>query len=253
MAVNVNTVYQTVLALANKEQRGYITPQEFNLFAKQAQMQIYEQYFYDLNQFKRVPGNSTEFSNMTDLIEQKLNRRFLRSVESDNSSVVGIPDGFSEVFHRLSDVIVSYKHVYNRPAKTYKVDIMPKEKVDLIASSGPLTRPSFTRPIGYLYRNQVYILPFKNIDTTFNPGTHSKVFVSYYIQPKPPRWTYITAGTKAIFNASAGDLQHFELHASEEYDLILKILQMAGISIKEFALTQASGQAEVNIISQQKQ
>ena len=27
MAVSINTVYQTVLALANKEQRGYITPQ----------------------------------------------------------------------------------------------------------------------------------------------------------------------------------------------------------------------------------
>ena len=49
---NINTVYQTVLALANKEQRGYITPQEFNLFAKQAQLDIFEQYFYDLSQFK---------------------------------------------------------------------------------------------------------------------------------------------------------------------------------------------------------
>ena len=57
--VNIDTVYQRVLALANKEQRGYITPQEFNLFANQAQMDIFEQYFYDLNQFLRVPGNST--------------------------------------------------------------------------------------------------------------------------------------------------------------------------------------------------
>ena len=31
MAVNVDKVYQRVLAIANKEQRGYITPQEFNL------------------------------------------------------------------------------------------------------------------------------------------------------------------------------------------------------------------------------
>ena len=31
--VSIDTVYQRVLALANKEQRGYITPQEFNLFA----------------------------------------------------------------------------------------------------------------------------------------------------------------------------------------------------------------------------
>ena len=40
--VNIDTVYQRVLAFANKEQRGYITPQEFNLFANQAQMEIYE-------------------------------------------------------------------------------------------------------------------------------------------------------------------------------------------------------------------
>ena len=37
MAVSVDTVYQRVLAILNKEQRGYVTPQEFNLFANQAQ------------------------------------------------------------------------------------------------------------------------------------------------------------------------------------------------------------------------
>jgi len=47
--VNIDSVYQKVLALANKEQRGYITPQEFNLFANHAQIDIFEQYFYDLN------------------------------------------------------------------------------------------------------------------------------------------------------------------------------------------------------------
>ena len=34
MAVSIDTVYQRVLTLANKEQRGYITPQEFNLLVK---------------------------------------------------------------------------------------------------------------------------------------------------------------------------------------------------------------------------
>ena len=46
--ISIDTVYQRVLALANKEQRGYITPQEFNLHANQAQLDIFEQYFYDL-------------------------------------------------------------------------------------------------------------------------------------------------------------------------------------------------------------
>lgn len=55
MAVSVDTVYQRVLAILNKEQRGYVTPQEFNLFANQAQLDIFEQYFYDINQFGRCP------------------------------------------------------------------------------------------------------------------------------------------------------------------------------------------------------
>ncbi len=43
MAVNIDTVYQKVLSLANKEKRGYITPQEFNLYADHAQKKIIEQ------------------------------------------------------------------------------------------------------------------------------------------------------------------------------------------------------------------
>ena len=80
MPVNIDTVYQRVLAIANKEQRGYITPLEFNLLANQAQMEIFEQYFYDLDQFKRkqnIPSPAqesdlTSFSDMTELIKNKL-------------------------------------------------------------------------------------------------------------------------------------------------------------------------------------
>ena len=64
MSVSIDTVYQRVLGILNKEQRGYVTPQEFNLFANQAQMDIFEQYFYDINQFGRIHGNDTEYSDM---------------------------------------------------------------------------------------------------------------------------------------------------------------------------------------------
>ena len=70
--VSVDTVYQRVLALANKEQRGYIPPVKFNLFANQAQMEIFEQYFYDINQFKKLPGNLTEYSDVVDMLEEKI-------------------------------------------------------------------------------------------------------------------------------------------------------------------------------------
>ena len=72
MAVSVNKVYQTVLRLCNKEKRGFLTPKEFNLFADTAQMDIFEQYFFDLSQHKRRSGNNTEHSDPRDIIEDKI-------------------------------------------------------------------------------------------------------------------------------------------------------------------------------------
>ena len=70
--VNVDRIYQRVLALANKEQRGYITPQEFNLFADHAQKEIFNQYFYDLEQIQRGVGNSLNYADKQFGIEEKI-------------------------------------------------------------------------------------------------------------------------------------------------------------------------------------
>ena len=70
--VNVNTVYQTVLLILNKEQRGYMTPQEFNSVAAQVQLQIFEQYFEDLNQQLRVPQADVEYADRQFNIDEKI-------------------------------------------------------------------------------------------------------------------------------------------------------------------------------------
>ena len=46
MAVLIDTVYQRVLSIANKEQRGYVTPQEYNLFAYKAQNEIFDNLIF---------------------------------------------------------------------------------------------------------------------------------------------------------------------------------------------------------------
>ena len=47
MAISVNKVYKTVLLILNKEQRGYMTPEEFNRIGTQVQREIFEKYFED--------------------------------------------------------------------------------------------------------------------------------------------------------------------------------------------------------------
>ena len=46
----INSVRNTVLAIINKNNYGYISPSDFNLFAKQAQLDIFDEYFIRYNQ-----------------------------------------------------------------------------------------------------------------------------------------------------------------------------------------------------------
>lgn len=72
MAINVDTVYRTVLLIMNKEQRGYLTPEEFNKIGGQVQLEIFNSYFEELNQQLRTVENDSEYANRVKTIEHKL-------------------------------------------------------------------------------------------------------------------------------------------------------------------------------------
>ena len=235
--VNIDTVYQRVLALANKEQRGYITPQEFNLYANQAQMEIFEQYFYDLNQFKRVPGNDSEYHDMVDLIEEKI-YPFKKHATVGSEQVLTDLTGF----YRLGSV---YEIGTSTAADPYGSSKTVEEinLDDLIKTqSSPLTKATKSRPVYYIQENTMYFVP--------STGT----FQLFYIRkPKKANWTYIVIGEKPLHNKSAADFQDFELHVSEETKLVVKILQLAGVATKDYNLSQAAAQKDISKIQQEKQ
>jgi hypothetical protein len=72
MAINVDKVYKTVLLIINKEQRGYLTPDEFNKIATQVQLEIFESYFETLNQQMRLPQNESEYGDRYKTVQEKL-------------------------------------------------------------------------------------------------------------------------------------------------------------------------------------
>ena len=67
--IDVNQVYQTVLLILNKEQRGYMTPEEFNKTATQVQRRIFERYFEDINQQVRAPQSNFDYADRVDNID----------------------------------------------------------------------------------------------------------------------------------------------------------------------------------------
>ena len=239
--ISVDTVYQTVLALANKEQRGYITPQEFNLHADHAQMDIFEQYFYDLNQFKRLPGNDTGYADMVNLIEDKISIFKKGPTDiSDGVLLSTLPGGSDDVFYR---VLNAWEKSHGKVVEEISCEDVYKTQ------HSPLTKATRNRPIYYKQDGKIYFRPTVE-EYGFTP---SKFEVNWIRRPRKPKWTYIVVNAKPLYNSTAADKQDFELHPSDQTDLIINILQLAGITIKDFNLAQAAAMEENRSIQQEKQ
>ena len=87
MAINVNTVYQTVLLILNKEQRGYMTPLEFNKTGTQAQLEIFETYFDSLNQQIRIPQTDTDYADRVVNLDEKIS--IFKTTDTSTYGTVG--------------------------------------------------------------------------------------------------------------------------------------------------------------------
>jgi hypothetical protein len=108
MAINVNTVYQTVLLILNKEQRGYLTPVEFNKTGAQSQLEIFETYFDSLNQQLRVPQADTDYADRVVNIDEKISifKEFGSATSISSSNVFNLPQQFSGSAPVLGSVTV---------------------------------------------------------------------------------------------------------------------------------------------------
>ena len=203
-------------------------------------MEIFEQYFYDTNQFKRLPGNDSEYHDMVDLIDEKLYMFKKSGTISHGNSIDSIDDGN---LYRIGDVYTDNIGVGgNKHVEEVKAGDVIK------IQNSPLTKPTVNRPIYYIRNNNIYFDPI-------NFGNQGSVpyIVNYIVKPRKVNWTYMVVSEKPLYNSTASDHQHFELHESEETKLVMKILLLAGVGIKDYNLSQLAAQKEIGKIQQEKQ
>lgn len=232
MASIINTVRATVLSIANKNNYGYITPSDFNLYAKQAQLDIFEDYFYQYNNWIVKQNARVSGSGYADIIK----------------GLVEVVDSFSETslfspilnqFDLPNDYYLINK-IYFIPDNT-EIERVSQSKI-LSLNASQLTAPSEMFPAYTLESNTV----------TLYPSSTKSIQVQYIRYPKDPKWTYVSLSQgEPVFDQSAADYQDFELPLSDQVNLINKILQYAGMSIREIPLVQFA-QAEESIENTQQ-
>jgi len=230
MAVNVDTVYQRVLAILNKEQRGYLTPEEYNLFANQAQLDIFEQYFYDVNQFERMHGNSTEYSDMLDLLNKKI-----------------------AIFEKSENLGAYDTNHYNLPSSLYRLGSVIYNNIEaeritnkewLYINSSPIAKPTNSFPVYTRNENGIKVYGASEITTD------SAITCNYIKKPTTVVWNYTTVLSNAQYTATGS--VNFELHPSEETELVIKILALAGLLLNDVGVYQVATQEENLTIQQEK-
>ena len=230
----IDTVYQRVLAIANKEQRGYITPLEFNLLANQASLDVFEQYFYDLNQFERMTAEKPSISDMSELIKNKLTA--FTTIENVTGGGVIYPPNY-------------------RTGKIYAGDY--EAKLVTINEVRRLLDSQFHR-MG-LVKNPVYI-------ESRHPGQDIRVFdgvstsgrltqgvrVEVITAPVKVEWGYEVIAEKALYNADPTRTINFQHHPADETTMVMKILELAGVIIQDPGVIQYADQEQVKKIQQEK-
>jgi len=300
----INSVRNTVLSILNKNNYGYISPADFNLFAKQAQLDIFEDYQYQynyqvnsenarksgtgladikkgyeevINSFSRIdfltPQGGNLFSVPTELTTGFdyffLNQIYVYTqiiVSGDNTLVIANQledntEDFNALGVKIGDVVVNVdtnqtaevEAIINATTLLLSADIFTNtpeayiiyngqrgvnvaEKVTnnkiLLLNSSLLTTPTEMFPAYTQNGDSLKLYP--NTITNFG-----QVRCQYIRYPRDPNWTYIElTGGEPVFDQSQPDFQDFELPQDDEYTLVTKILQFAGMSIREVQAVQ---------------
>jgi hypothetical protein len=239
----INDIRNTVLAVLNKNNYGYISPQDFNLYAQQAQMDLFEDYFYAYNYQVNKENQRTSGTDYADIKKGYAEVIDFFSVTSNLTQNGGATNSFflPSLATTGSDFYLINK-IFTGGIELERVN---QSKI-LLLNSSPLTAPSTMFPA---YTTQ------GNIATIYPVSSAAPTITCQYIRyPKPPKWTYVDLGNNSepVFDQTQPDYQDFELFPDDATDLTMKILQYAGVSIREASVVQYAGAAEATETNSEK-
>jgi hypothetical protein len=228
----INNVRNTVMFFLNKDNNGYLTPDEFNAFARQAQLEVFEDMFYQYNKWLVKRNTGVSYSGSSDIAK-------LLSESIDKFST--------------SAALTYSAGIYNLPTDLYSV-------TNVLYSFKDVERIEKNKLPYFLFSNHTapttYYPAYSQAGTTITvyPSTiQANVSIVYNRYPLDPKWTYYTdpATQAPLFDQAAPDYRDFEVPDIFQNDLIIKILKFAGVTIRENEIVAIATAEEQNNQQQQ--
>lgn len=216
----IDTIYKVLLTILNKENQGYISPEEFNLLAINVQNEIFRSYFNDENQAKNKGNRGLTNRGYGN---QALNTRAdigKFATDSDLTAVAGVLTLPSDLY-KLEDRGVS-------TAAGVLIDEV--ERNQIVTMMRTEVAPTVLYPV----------YEFKGETLKIYPTTITDVNVRYIRKPLDPKWTYTIVSNKEMYDPTNGSFQDFELDYSEFSNIVLRMLSFFGINLREVEVVQVA-------------
>ena len=227
---SVSRVYSALKDLANKDQRGFITPAVFNNFAQVAQMNIFNKLFFDFEMGKVARIKNIDPSadkSKIKRVEEDLAYFSKTSVISQTNSVFAKPSDLA----RIISATTSGSILLNQSTRINIPFVYDQSKIDYIMLS-ELSKPTELSPIAIV-----------NEDIEVYPTTIKKIRLVYYKQPQgrntttgartasQPRFGYTVVAGKEVY--SVANSVDFELPEHYFADLIIEMAKLVGVNLRD--------------------
>ena len=237
--MTIDEVYRLVQTFANKEQRGFIAPSEFNLLAKQAELELYNKRLSIVKEkapTKRSQGIYGETLS-PELARQDIATFLVGSLVSttiESSPYLGASVSLTSDY--VESMFIHMDEEYSI-STNIPVDIVEPKDVNQILRSS-LVKPSLQYPIALLGAEGGTAKVF-----SIFPESITQVMIYHYRNLNTPKWNYVTIGGKPIYNHSGSS--GFKISSRCHGEIVVKILEYLGVSIREPEVVQYAQANEI--------
>ena len=240
--ISTNQVRNLVMHLLNKNNFGYCTPDEYNSFSNLAQLDVFEDLFFQYTNWKNKDNRrmtNSEYANIPKNIREQIDVFATYTTDANFTY-----DTLTNLYSYTGNDLYRAENLSLINSQGRKTDIEQVSKTELNRMvNSDMVNPTFTYPICERIGDSFRIYP------TLTTGYTAELF--FIRKPKEPKWTYTNVQGNPVYNASASDLQNFELHPSNFVPLVMKILGYAGLNLREEQIQQTANSEEMKQIQTQ--
>jgi len=263
--MSIDELYRFVQLIANKEQRGFIKPSEFNLLAQQAQLDLIHdrvaRYKTEAEAMSKGSKVLVQNHSVLDDVRSVVSRKEL---EYDDSGlgVWKYPTGeLDTVTKKVSGEYLHFLRLYHgssvgaspsnvQPGVTHTNDDggepnkeLRRGRIDLVTHDqlsyrlhSEVLYPDSNHKVAVMFDKGFEIYGYDNVANEIielKGDDIANIFLVYIEKPPAPNWGYQMVNNQYVYNPSSANTQELTLPSKTHKEIAQRMLSYIGISLRD--------------------